>query len=204
MVKAVIFDFGGVIVRTEDYGPRRTWDERLGLAPGSVERAVHGSDLWVQAQLGRITTERYWRGVAELVYMRDPRRIDQLRVDYYSGDYLNHRLMGVIKDLREAGCVTALLSNDSLELLPRLEQLEIESLFDHIFVSAQLGVMKPDPTAYRVALQRLRVKPADAIFIDDMLTNVRGAQSIGLPAILYRPETDVRAELRPHFDSGVL
>lgn len=204
MIKAVIFDFGGVIMRTEDYGPRRAWDERLNLEPGTVERAVHGSDLWVQAQLGRITADRYWRGVAELVYMRDLSQIDQLRADYFSGDYLNHRVISVIHDLRAHGCTTAILTNESLELTNRLENIGVAHLFDQVFISAQLGVMKPDPTIYRLALQRLGAPTAETVFIDDMLINVRGAQALGLNTILYRSETDLRSELKPYFDDGVL
>lgn len=47
MIKAAILDFGGVIVRTEDYGPRHAWDRRLGLPPGSVEQAVHHGETWI-------------------------------------------------------------------------------------------------------------------------------------------------------------
>ena len=101
MIKAIIFDFGGVVVRTEDYTPRHAWDERLGLPTGSVERAVHHSDIWIQAQLGRILPKAYWAGVAELLYMRN-NNVEELRRDYFSGDRLNYRLVQLIRDLKDA------------------------------------------------------------------------------------------------------
>lgn len=202
MIKAFIFDFGGVVVRTEDHGPRHAWDERLGLPIGSVERAVHHSDLWVQAQLGRITQQAYWKGVAELLYMRRE-DIDQLRKDYFSCDRLNYRLINLIRDLREADYPVALLSNESLQLENRLHELGIDNLFDHILISAQIGVMKPDPTAFRVALQALQAAPQQTLFIDDSLVNVRGAQALGLHGILFRPDTDLRAELTTYLDHTV-
>jgi HAD superfamily hydrolase (TIGR01509 family) len=61
-------------------------------------------------------------------------------------------------------------------------------------------MMKPDPTAYRVALQTLRTAPHEAIFIDDSLTNVRGAQALGIHTILFRPELDMRTEIAKYFD----
>ena len=195
MIKAIIFDFGGVLVRTEDHGPRHAWDERLGLPTGSVERVVHYSDLWVQAQLGRVLPRQYWAGVAEMLYMRDLSLLPDLKRDYFSGDRLNYRLVELLGNLRERGLALALLSNDSVELEARLRELELEPMFDHILISAQIGVMKPDTTAYRVTLQRLGVAPHEAVFIDDSLTNVRGAQNLGIHAIHCRPETDVRAEL---------
>ena len=150
MIKAFIFDFGGVIVRTEDNAPRHAWDERLGLPEGSVERAVHHSDLWIQAQLGRITYRSYWEGVAEILYMRKD-DIPELRRDYFSGDRINYRLVELIRELRAQNYPIALLSNESVELEDRLNTLQLRDLFDHVLVSAQIGVMKPDPTAFRVA-----------------------------------------------------
>ncbi len=199
MVKAFIFDFDGVLVRTEDSSLRHAWDIRLGLAPGSVERAIHHSDLWIQAQLGRITPKAYWAGVAEMLYMRRE-DIAELRRDYFSGDRLNYRLIDLLRDLRQRGCTLALLANDSIELEPRLAELGLDSLFDHILISARIGVMKPDVTAFPVALQTVGMLPGEALFIDDSLTNVRAAQSLGMPAILVRPDTDVRAELQPYLD----
>ncbi len=196
MIKAIIMDFGGVVVRTEDYRPRYAWDERLGLPPGSVERVVHHSDLWIQAQLGRILPKTYWNGVAEMLYMKRE-DIPALRQDFFSGDRINYRLIELIRDLRAQQYPVALLSNDSIELRQRLNDLKLNDLFDHILISAEIGVMKPDVTAYRVALRTLNVAAPQAVFIDASLPNIRAAQSEGLVTILYRPETDVRAELIP-------
>lgn len=193
MIKAFIFDFGGVLVRTEDHSPRHAWDERLGLPVGSVERAVHHSDLWIQTQLGRIAYTSYWDGVAEILYMRKE-DINDLRRDYFSGDRINYRLVTLIRELRELGYPIALLSNESLELPTRLRELDLDDLFDHVLISAQIGVMKPDPTAFRVALQTLGVAPHEAIFVDDMLSNVRGAQQLGIQAIHCRECDDLRPE----------
>lgn len=207
MIKAFIFDFGGVIVRTEDYGPRHAWDERLGLPVGSVERAVHHSDLWIQAQLGRISDRAYWNGVAEMLYMRKE-DISDLRRDYFSGDRVNYRLVSLIRDLREKAYPIALLSNESLALSDRLRDLGLDDLFDHVLISAEIGVMKPDPTAYRVALQTLGVAPHEAVFVDDSLPNVRAAQQMGIHAILSRDCDDLRPEFArllgqsPHDDES--
>lgn len=194
MIKGLIFDFGGVIVRTEDYAPRHAWDERLGLPIGSVERAVHHSDLWIQAQLGRITLQAYWNGVAEILYMRKE-DIPALRRDYFSGDRVNFRLVELIRELRAQGNRIGLLSNESTQLSDRLRALDLYDLFDRVLISAEIGVMKPDPTAFRVALRELGVGPDEALFIDDALPNVRAAQQLGLHAILFRPQIDLRAEL---------
>ena len=199
MIKAFIFDFDGVLVRTEDTSPHFAWDKRLGLAPGSVERAIRHSDLWIQAQLGRVTPRAYWTGVAEMLYMRRD-DIAELRRDCLGGDRLNYRAIDLLRDLHERGCTVVLLANDSIELEARLTELGIDALFDHILISAQIGVMKPDVTAFRVALQTVGAAPGEVVLIDDSLTNIRAAQALGMHAVLVRPETDVRAELQPYLD----
>jgi HAD superfamily hydrolase (TIGR01509 family) len=196
-VKAFIFDFGGVIVRTEDDRPRHQWDERLGLPVGSVERAVRHSDIWIQAQLGRILPKMYWKGVAELLYMKGE-SVDELRRDFFSADRLNYRVIDLIQDMRNLHYPIALLSNESLELEARLQDYGIKDLFDHVLISAQIGMMKPDPTAYRVALQTLRVLPQQAVLIDASLPSVRAAQTLGINTILFRADTDLRAEVEKY------
>jgi putative hydrolase of the HAD superfamily len=194
MIKAVIFDFGGVLVRTDDYSSRHAWDQRLGVPIGTVERAVHHSDLWIQAQLGRVSYKAYWEGVAEMLYI-SPDKIPELRQDYFSGDRLNYKLVALIRDLKTKGLQLVLLSNDTKELRKRLEELELDKLFDCILISSEIGVMKPDPTAYKVALQAAKAAPHEAVFIDDSLVNIRGAQPLGIHSILFRPEVDIRAEV---------
>jgi putative hydrolase of the HAD superfamily len=121
--------------------------------------------------------------------------IDELRRDYFSGDRVNYRLVNLIRDLRDRTYPIALLSNETSELNDRLRLLKLEDLFDYVLISAEIGVMKPDPTAYRVALQALSVAPQEAVFIDDMLANVRGAQSLGLHTIHSRDCDDLRPEI---------
>jgi HAD superfamily hydrolase (TIGR01509 family) len=88
-----------------------------------------------------------------------------------------------------------LLSNESLQLESRLRDYGIYDLFDHVLISALMGMMKPDPTVYRVALQAVHALPHEAVFIDDSLVNVRGAQPLGIHTILFRPELDLKAEI---------
>lgn len=194
--RAVIFDFGGVLVRTVDYTPRYQWDDRLGLPHGSVERAVHGSDAWRQAQTGHISPAQYWSSVAAALGL-DSAALADLRRDFFNGDRLDTDLIALIRELRLAGHVVGLLSNDTLDLLDRLRTLGIDGLFDPLLISAALGTMKPDPPAYHALLAALRRPAAEVIFIDDLPANAAGAQELGIRAIHYTAGMDVRAVLAP-------
>jgi HAD superfamily hydrolase (TIGR01509 family) len=181
-----------VLMKTVDYQPRHAWDDRLGLPRGGVERAVHNDSSWLQAQTGTISPAEYWADVAARLGLSaaDTR---QLAVDFYSGDRLDTEIVAYIHNLRARGHRVALLSNDSLELLPKLERLGIARLFDPLVVSAQIGVLKPAGDAYRAALARLDVPPQAAVFIDDRADNIEGARRVGLRTVHYTPGMDLPA-----------
>ncbi|MGQ9887831.1 MAG: HAD family hydrolase [Aggregatilineales bacterium] len=192
--RAVVFDFGGVLVRTVDYTPRHAWDDRLGLPRGSVERVVHGSHAWREAQLGRLTPEQHWAQVAAELGLDAP-LLAQFRRDYFSGDQLDADLVALIQALRASGHTVGLLSNDTLDLHQRLRALGIAALFDPLLISARLGAMKPDPAAYRALLAALGRPPDEVIFVDDLPANAAGAQALGIHAVRYTAGMDLCAAL---------
>jgi putative hydrolase of the HAD superfamily len=190
--RAVIFDWGGVLVRTHDRARRHAWDARLGLPTGSVERVVHGSAAWTSAQLGQITDAAYWQAVAEELGL-DPEALAQLQADFYADDHLDDDLIAFIRELRAAGVKAGLLSNNWLALADELAAHGVEDAFDAQVISAEIGVMKPDPAAYHAILKALNVSPERALFIDDAPANVEGAQAVGMAALLFDPGVNVRA-----------
>ncbi len=191
-LKAVIFDWGGVLMRTEDYAPRARWDARLGTAPGHVERVVHGIEAWQQLQRGEADVATYWRVVGDELGLGDD-DLAQLREDFYSGDRLDEALVEQIGELKARGLLVGLMSNNTPELLPILRQAGLDTLFDAIVVSCDIGVMKPDPRAYRAILDALGVEAKAALFVDDFAENVRGAEAVGMGAVHFRPGMDVLA-----------
>ena len=85
--QAVIFDFGGVLVRTLDQGGRWRWDERLGLPLGSVERTVFNSMLARQATTGAAPVSAIWEDVAQTLGL-DADQLQQFRRDSVSYTHL--------------------------------------------------------------------------------------------------------------------
>jgi epoxide hydrolase-like predicted phosphatase len=194
MKRAVIFDFGGVLMKTLDYSYRHQWDDRLGLPRNTVEKVVHGSESWRQAQLGTLSLKDYWQDVAEQLKL-SPHDLTQLQEDYFKGDRLDGELIAYIRELRTRGHCVALLSNDSPALQQKLERLDIQDLFDPLIISANIGYMKPAPDAYLAMLHALQLAPEQTVFIDDMPYNIVGAQAVGIHAIQYTPDLDLREVL---------
>ncbi len=199
--RAVIFDWGGVLMRTEDRRPRLEWDKRLGLQPGTVESAVHGIAAWEKAQLGQIDVEAYWQAVGNELGL-DAAQLQELRRSFYSGDRLDRGLVTLIGELRAHGVLIGLLSNNSPDLHDILTGLGLDSLFDARVISADIGVMKPHPAAYWAVLERLGIAPETSAFIDDSAANVQGAARVGMQAIQFVPGMTLRERLESWLDGA--
>lgn len=194
MIKAIIFDVGGVLLRTFDQSPRQRWEERLGMKPGDAEMLVFNSEQGRMAQRGEVAEETHWQWVGERLKL-SAAELAEFRRDFWAGDRLDSQLVQMIRQLRPH-YQTGIISN-AFEGLRRIlhTKYPIADAFDNIVVSAEEGVMKPDAGIFALSLTRLGRAPHEAVFIDDMPANVAGARAAGLFAIHFTPETDLRAEL---------
>lgn len=192
MIRAIIFDFGGVLMRTHDSSGRRGWENKLGLEVGDLERLVHGSDLWIAAQRGELMPDAYWSAIAERLKV-NTEDLPLLREDYFKGDSLDTDLVNLIDDLRGQGFRVGLLSNDSLALREKLAQLDLIRHFDAVVISAEIGAMKPEAAAYRAIAKALDASTPECVFIDDNPANIDGAAAVGMQGVLYRAGMDVAA-----------
>ncbi len=193
MLKAIIFDWGGVLMRTVDDSGRRKWEERLGLPRYAVDQVVHSSRAWRQAQSGVISDAAYWADVAEQLGL-DPAALDAFRRDYFGGDALDQEMVRFIQALRPR-FKTALLSNASPYLRELLDELDVVDLFDAVVISALVGVQKPDPAIYHIVLERLGLAPEQTLFVDDFIQNVEAARALGMQALHFRAGMDWQTAL---------
>ena len=99
-------------------------------------------------------------------------------------------LISAVRAAREAGVRTGLISNSWGTSIYDPEALE--GLFDVVIISGEVGLHKPQPEIYRLAADRLGLEPEACVFVDDLRENVRGAEAVGMTAVLHRdPEATV-------------
>jgi epoxide hydrolase-like predicted phosphatase len=198
-IKAIIFDVGGVLVRTVDPAPRRRLAAEMRLSVRDLYAIVFESDTWNQAQTGRIPPERHWQAVGQRLSLTKGQGHDFRRA-FFSGDRLDRALLDLIRELRPRYKI-GILSNNVGDLRRWIadEWGVPDGTFDAVVISAEEGVMKPDPAIYRTALTRLGVGPQEAVFVDDFVENVQAAQALGLRAVHHvsreRTEAQIRALL---------
>ncbi len=194
-LRAIIFDFGGVLVRTRSQHRRAAWEQRLGLAPGGAEALVFGGERGHAVQHGRTTDEAHWQWLGEHLGL-GAEDLDALRADFFAEDVLDTELLAYVDRLRAAGLHVGLLSNvgDNGRAVFR-EKYGVLDHFDSVTTSAEEGVMKPDPRIFRIALERAGVQPGEAVFVDDFVANVEGARRVGMLAVHFRTPEQAVAEL---------
>ncbi|HUA87209.1 MAG TPA: HAD family phosphatase [Bryobacteraceae bacterium] len=183
-IRAVIFDYGGVIclhpsaeqiaeaarvcdVSSEDF-VRALWKNRLRYDAGQHP-------------------QEYWRETAALMDRAfDDAMIEEMirrEIDFWIR--CDDRVLAWIDQLRSDGVRTAILSNLPIPLGRRLRGNGLLKHFDHVTFSCELGCTKPDRRIYEHAIAGLDVAPQQALFIDDRPENVKGARETGLHAELY-------------------
>jgi epoxide hydrolase-like predicted phosphatase len=184
-IKALLWDIGGVLLRTADRTPRTHLAERLGLSYSELENLVFNSEMGRKAQLGQASTSELWEWVANAL-QQPPDSIPQLRRTFFGGDVLDTDLVDYIRRMH-GPYRTAILSNN-LDNARRLvnETWQMGDAFDHLTISAEVGVMKPEARIYHLTLEALGVQPGEAVFVDDFAHNVQGAQAVGMHAVHFR------------------
>jgi putative hydrolase of the HAD superfamily len=186
-----------------DWSLRSEWEDRLGLPRMQLTRLVFEGEASRRATLGQAGDDEVWQSVADALQLDPPTR-DRLRKDYFARDQIDSTLMEFIRSLGRRVRV-GMITNAWPDIRRYLvDVFRIADAFDPLIVSAEVGIAKPDPRIYRLALERLGVSPAEAAFVDDFEDNVAGARWVGMQAVHFRSTPQamaaVRALLAPETD----
>lgn len=194
-IRAVFWDIGGVIVRTHDWRGRSRWEKQIGLQPHELEGIVFSGEMGKRAAIGQASADDVWTWVLNHLGLPEGDR-HSLQRDFFDGDQVDEELVSFIRSLRPT-YLTGMISNAWLETRHWLEnQWRIADSFDHIVISAEVGVAKPDPRIFHLALDGLEVTPLESVFIDDFEENIKAARKVGMHAILFRDPEQTIKELR--------
>jgi epoxide hydrolase-like predicted phosphatase len=191
-----------VIVRTEDRLPRAELGRRLGMTYEEIDALVFGCESAKKAAAGEITETQHWQVVCEMLNL-PAGEVENLRSQFFGGDRLDEELVGYIRRLRPR-YITALLSNAWSNLRRAIEQeWGFADAFDELFISAEMGLTKPDPRIYGEVIERLAILPEEAVFVDDFLHNVEAAREAGLNAVQFINPSQAIEDLERLFESDL-
>jgi 2-haloacid dehalogenase len=192
---AVIFDIGGVLLDVDQrYLYRHFTDDDAAIE--HFLGTVCTADWNYQQDRGRPEDE-----ATEELVRRHPSHEDWIRAFY--GQHLRtiggevRGSIACLQDLKSAGVPVFALSNWGDQSFARVEQaFEFPELFDDIIVSARVGLCKPEPAIYEMAMTRFALEPGDILFVDDRLENLGPAAGFGWTVHHFRGHGELRAELQ--------
>lgn len=183
-IRAVFFDYGGVIQRTEFQAPRQQLAERFNMDYDDIDKLVFGGESAQRASVGEIGEDVHWSQV--LKRLKQPAsELQTIKDEFFGGDVVDHEMVEFIRSLRGRFHV-GLISNAWDGMRPHLERTGLIELFETVIISAEVGVMKPEARIYHLALEQAQVKAGEAVFVDDMPANIAACESIGMKGVLFK------------------
>ena len=194
-IKAIIFDMGGVILRTCDETPRKELAEELGVSLEWLKHEVFFSDSAIRSEEGYLDKYEHWQIILKKLRVSDANNPKKYDEKFWSGDFLDNSLVEYFSELKKTYRL-GLISNAFKGARDRIENhYQFMQYFDYSVFSYEIHLRKPDAKIYLHACHQLRVKPAQSVFVDDMLVNVEGARAAGLFAIHYQDKDQLEIEL---------
>jgi putative hydrolase of the HAD superfamily len=196
-VRAVLFDFGGVI-SSSPFDAFALLEKERGLPPGFI-RTVNATNpddnAWARLERSEVDLDTFavlWSGEARaLGHDLDGRAV----LERLAGQ-IRPEMVAAIRTCR-ATYKTACLTNNfgSAEAEVSAEVAAVYRLFDAVLESRTLGVRKPDPRFYELACSALDVKPEECVFLDDLGVNLKPARALGMHTIKVTDTNEALREL---------
>jgi putative hydrolase of the HAD superfamily len=201
VIRAVISDFGGVLTTPliecflayqRESGVKL---EDLGAAMGRVMEADGGRHPLFELEKGTMTEADFVARIgAEL-----GRELDTMREVYFANLHPNEPMIEYLRGLRDGGVRLGLLTNNVREWEPlwRAKLPDVDELFEVVVDSAFVGMRKPDPAIYTLAVERMGggLRAQECAFLDDIEVNCDAARELGMTAVHYREAGQAIAEL---------
>ncbi|SVD22507.1 uncharacterized protein METZ01_LOCUS375361 [marine metagenome] len=192
-IKALIFDFGGVLMRTVDQTPRRRWEIRCGLPKLGLAKLVFDNPVARQATIGDAQSSDIWKYVGLALGLSNDELTD-LESDFWKGDKINSGLVDYVRTHSVAyrPCILSNAWPDARNLFDSITDLKI---FEEIIISAEVGMAKPDSSIFLHACDQIGVAASNTVFVDDMVENVDAAIDLGMHGILFENTAQTLTDL---------
>lgn len=193
MIKAIIFDFGGVILNYQEENLYHELAEQKQIPFEVVQKlAVNYLDRGHRGEFDSIANFYRTHPSPDIT----EEELDKIFEKMFTTAFIDEEMFSYLKNLKQRGYKLALLTNFTADLKRYLDKSpELPALFDVISHSYALKMAKPDKEIFQYTLSKLTVSADEAIFIDDREKFVKAAQACGIRAILFKNPSQFKKEL---------
>lgn len=183
MIQAVIFDFGNVVCAFDNDRFVRSLLRFTSRNFDDLKAAIYASDLQPRFESGRISSREFFREASRSGGLSaSSKEFFQAFLDIFTPIPSTFRL---IRELKETYKIGLLSNTNECHYERYFKQVEIFPLFDAVTLSFEVKEMKPGERIYRDAVEKLRVRPEECVYIDDIEAYAAGARRVGMKGIRY-------------------
>ena len=192
---AFLFDYGGVFTPSP-FTAIDALGVKIGAAPGQAMEIIFGpysqdtDHPWHRLERGEITLAE---AREEILAIGRGASLDtdifQFLAAMSTGEGVRQEFVALVRDIRSAGGKTGMITNNVIEFREHWEKtLPLSELFDVVIDSSTVGVRKPNPAIFTLALKRLGISAGEAVFLDDFAGNIDAARQLGLASVLVEED----------------
>lgn len=217
MIKAVLFDFGGVIL-SSPFEAFNEYEDAHGL-PRDLIRTINSTNpdnnAWARLERSEVTPGEFGELFA-VEAAEHGHEVDGRAILGLLGGEIRSEMVTAVRRIRAAGFKTAVLTNNVLSHKSErsgsgasaqgsgvtssdpkraVALAEVMSLFDTVVESARVGIRKPEEGFYRIALEELSITAPEAVFLDDLGINLKPARAMGMTTIKVLDAEQALADL---------
>jgi putative hydrolase of the HAD superfamily len=194
MIKAIIFDWGGVLIDNPAREMHKYYADVLGVEVDEYCAVAHKyNDDFTR---GLIKESDMWQQICSELGVSEPESKSLW------GDGVNnvfnkkHEMFELIDDLKNRGYKIGFLSNTEMPAVEYWKRNNYQKYFDEAVFSCLEHMAKPDAEIYHLICERLEVLPEETVFIDDKLEFVEGAKNIGMEGIVFENCEQTKKDLQ--------
>ena len=194
MIKAIVFDYGGVIEK-EDGDVIQDIAIYLGTTRNEWQKIYFSVNHL--ANIGKKTMREVMAMVAKAFNATDEQisNIYEMLEERKKTKHIDLELIEIIKDLKNKNYKIGLVSNWSKVLRKKLKDQDIHDLFDEIIISEEVGYQKPQPEIFNITSKKLGIENSEMVFVDDTERSLEGAEETGYIPILYLNNEKLKSDL---------
>lgn len=190
----ILFDLGKVVLPFNIRIATQAFAKECSLPSEEIVRRVMGNSLDWDFETGKISPEEFYEEVERRIGLNVTYdRFVELWNDIFSE---NQKVSEMVRRLKEKYLVAIISNTNKLHFDFAYRKFPIVREVGHFILSYQLGVRKPDPKIYQIALERFHVTPQKTIYIDDLEPFVNKARTLGLYGVHFKDENQLEVECR--------
>ena len=146
---------------------------------------------WIDFELGMIGEDAFY----ERLFPEDPTKGPEMKSIFLNNYRFLPGVTKILQKLEEEGGCSHVLSNYPIWYRDMFQRLDLYDYFEHVFVSCDIGLRKPDPKIYQYVLNQLGCHASDLIFVDDRLRNCQAAESLGIRTVHFSSVQSLEQDL---------